>query len=703
MQPASPRTLPGPLPAPPRHVPNTIAPRRPAHRPELQGLRAVAIGMVVIYHVFLDRVSGGVDVFLLISAFLLTGSFAAKLERNAPLRIGGYWIKAFKRLLPPAAVTIAGVLLLMYLFFPAYRWREILNQAIASTLYYENWHLASAAIDYYAADRSQASPLQHFWSLSIQGQVFLLWPLLFLGVRFLVRRYGWDVRRTLAAVFGSIFVVSLAWSIFQTATTQGHAYFSTFTRLWEFALGSLLAIGLPLAERALGFGARAPGGANGMRALRVLLGWAGMVGMLLCGLVVTVEGAFPGWIALWPLLSASLIMIAGNTGSRWGVDRILASRPLARLGDASYSLYLVHWPLLVTLLVVQSSTRAGVIEGVILIAMSVRLATLLTRFVDAPIRHSASLAALPGRAALIILMAVAVGVAPALSIQSALDRQAARVLANSAANNPGAAVLLGTSSGPQDPDAPAIPLGGDVKWDWVPMPDLCKGALKPISANLSTNCRQTATGEPGKVIVAVGNSRTHQMMGSYLPLAEANGYTVVSLIKFWCPITFEAVTNDCAEWNRELIDYLLTIKPAAVVTNTTQVDSGQLEKQTPGVEDFIGTLTAAGVDVIGFRDVPRMPWDPAACLETRSQEACEVPSRGIYTDNAMNADLTSAARRPGTFHPVDIAPYFCPDGHCPSLIGNVYLYIDGAHVTQTYVRTLVPAVDEQLRASGWRW
>lgn len=696
MQPASPRTLPGPLPAPPRTIPDAIAPRRPGHRPELQGLRAVAIGMVVVYHVFLDRVSGGVDVFLLISAFLLTGSFAAKLERGAPLRIGRYWIKAFKRLLPPAAVTIAGVLLLMYLFFPAYRWREILNQAVASTLYYENWHLASAAIDYYAADRSQASPLQHFWSLSIQGQVFVLWPLIFLGVRLLVRRYGWEVRRTLAVVFGSIFVVSLAWSIFQTATTQGHAYFSTYTRLWEFALGSLLALALPPLERALAW-------ESSRRPLRVLLGWVGMLGMLSCGLIVTVEGAFPGWIALWPLLAASLIIIAGSTGSRWGVDRILASRPLARLGDISYGLYLVHWPLLVTLLVVQDATRAGLIEGVILIALSLRAGALLTRHVDAPIRHSASLAALPGRAVLVILAAVALGVAPALSIQSALDRQAARALAGSAVNNPGAGVLLGTSTGPQDPDAPAIPLGGDVKWDWVSMPDLCKGAYKPASANLSTNCRQTATGEPGKVIVAVGNSRTHQMMGSYLPLAEANGYTVVSLIKFWCPITFEAVSDDCAAWNRELMDYLVTLKPAAVVTNTTQIDSGELEKRTPGVEGFIGTLTAAGVDVIGFRDVPRMPWDPPSCLETRSQEACEVPSRGIYADEALNADLVSAARRPGAFHPVDVAAYFCPDGHCPTIVGNVYLYIDGGHVTQSYVRTMAPAVDEQLRASGWRW
>ncbi len=156
-----------------------VDPPRPGHRAELQGLRAVAIGMVVAYHIFLGRVSGGVDVFLLISAFLLTGTFASRLEKGAPLRVGRYWIKAFKRLLPPAVVTILGVLLLVRLFFPGYRWREVIAQALASTFSVENWHLADAAVDYYAVDRTQASPLQHFWSLSIPGQVFLLWPLLF--------------------------------------------------------------------------------------------------------------------------------------------------------------------------------------------------------------------------------------------------------------------------------------------------------------------------------------------------------------------------------------------------------------------------------------------------------------------------------------------------------------------------------------------
>lgn len=705
MQPASPRTLPtAPIPAPQKRLPDAAITMRPGHRPELQGLRAVAIGMVVVYHVFLDRVSGGVDVFLLISAFLLTGSFAAKLESGAPLRIGRYWIKAFKRLLPPAVVTIAGVLLLTYLFFPAYRWREILNQAIASTLYTENWHLAAAAIDYYAADRSLASPLQHFWSLSIQGQVFVVWPLLFLGARWLIRRYGWDTRRTLGVLFGTVFFASLGWSIWETATVQAHAYFSSFTRLWEFALGSLLAIGLPLLERAYGFGPGLPGRRGPVRAARVVAGWVGLVGMLSCGLLVTVEGSFPGWIALWPLLSACLIIAAGHTGSRWGVDHLLAGRPLSKLGDMSYGVYLVHWPLLITLLVVQDASRAGAIEGLILIALSVRAGSLLTRYVDAPIRFSRSLALLPGRAVLVIALAVAVGITPSLLIQSALDRQTARILAGAALNNPGAAVLLGSSSGPQDPDAPPIPLPEDIKWDWGNIDDLsCKGPYKPTDPSLAAACRQTATGEPGKVIVAVGNSRTQQMIGSYLPLAEANGYTIVSIIKSGCPLDTTTTWEGCLDWNVELRDYLVALHPAAVVTNTTQIDPGQREKRTPGVEGLIGDLTGAGIAVIGFRDAPRLPWDPPACLHERSEEQCTVPTRGMFGEAELNRGLASSVRGSGAFHPIDLTDYFCPGGECVPIIGNVHVYMDAVHPTRTYVRTIAPEVDRQLSSSGWRW
>lgn len=699
----------------PPHVPATVleaphppqishARRRPVHRPELQGLRAVAIGMVVIYHVFLDRVSGGVDVFLLISAFLLTGSFIRRMEEGRPLGVVRFWIKTFKRLVPPAAATIVAVLLLMYLFFPAYRWREILSQSLASAFYVENWHLARAAVDYYAVDRTQSSPLQHFWSLSIQGQVFLLWPLLFLLAAWLIRRQGWPLRTTLAGLFGSIFVVSLGWSIWETATAQSFAYFDTRARLWEFALGSLVAIGLPLAERFFGYGpTTADSVGQPLRTTRILMGWLGLAGMLSCGLLVSVSGAFPGWIALWPLLSACLVIAAGRTGSRWGVDRWLAGRRLTRLGDASYALYLVHWPLLVTMTVIQDTARPALIEGIVVIAISLRLAFLLTTYVDAPVRARASLDRLPGRAVVLTAVCLAMVVAPVSAIRAGLDRQAARALAGAAVNNPGAAVLTGTWPEPEDPHAPVVPLPEDVLFDWTTMDLGCRGALTPHADDLAAVCGQSATGEAGKVIVAVGDSRTQQYMGALRPLAEAQGYTLVALLKGACPYTLEGVDDDCARWNQEVTDYVLQIKPAAIFTTTTRIQPGEREHQLPGAQAMIATVTRAGVGVIGLRDQPRMPSDPIACVEQRSEEQCTVAARGMFGSAALNTDLARAAVRPGAYYPVDLVPWICPEDQCPPVIGKVFVYLDRHHLSQMYARTLAPMLDEQLSAAGWRW
>src|SRR5688572_18866713 len=194
--------------------------RKPTFRPEVQGLRALAVLMVVTYHVWLGRVSGGVDIFLLISAFLLTLSFVRKIEAGQPLNLIRHWLHLSKRLLPAAVVVLLGILAGTWLILPQTRWPDVLDQAWASLLYRQNWLLADTAVDYYAQDHSGASPLQHFWSLSIQGQVFILWPLIFAGTAALlalVRRVPAlnkvNYRGLLALVFGAVFAFSLAYSV----------------------------------------------------------------------------------------------------------------------------------------------------------------------------------------------------------------------------------------------------------------------------------------------------------------------------------------------------------------------------------------------------------------------------------------------------------------------------------------------------------
>ncbi|MEX5303131.1 acyltransferase family protein [Kocuria sabuli] len=193
-------------------APTTLAPRV-VHRPDLQGLRGVAVLLVVAFHVWTEKVSGGVDVFFVLSAYLLTGSFLRRIETGRALAVPAYWARTFARLIGPVAVMLLAFLGAMLAFFPPSRWNELLTQAWGSLFYMVNWVLAGQAVDYYAGNSAATTPLQHMWSLSVQGQVFLIWPLLLAVTAAAARRSGLRFRPVAWGVFGAVFAGSLAWSV----------------------------------------------------------------------------------------------------------------------------------------------------------------------------------------------------------------------------------------------------------------------------------------------------------------------------------------------------------------------------------------------------------------------------------------------------------------------------------------------------------
>ncbi|GEO93879.1 acyltransferase [Kocuria turfanensis] len=654
-------------------------------RPEVQGLRFVAVLLVVLYHVFLGRVSGGVDVFLLISAFFLTLSFVRKLESGRPLAIGRYWLHVFKRLLPLAALTVLGTLLLVELLYPAYdvgRWRA---EGLASVFYVENWALALNAVDYYAADHSTASPFQHFWSLSVQGQVFLVWPLVF-GVAWLLGRWrGWRPVPVLAVLFGTIFAVSLAWSVHSTAAQQEFAYFDTRTRLWEFALGSLLALALPYLRPS--------------PRVRVVLGWAGLVSMVSVGVLVDVQGAFPGWIALWPLASAAAIIVAGRSGSRFGLDRVLASKPLVRLGDASYALYLVHWPLLITYLVLRDRPMAGPRSGVLLVLLSVLLAVLLTRFVEDRLRAWSWPEQSKRRLAGVVVLCLALVAAPVLSLQHAEDRRATAILAEADRNNPGAAVLLPGYRGQADPDAPAIPV---VTGDHYRKPGL--GEPCPAELGISERHQQwcfdtVPNAEPAATLLVVGNSHVHMWIPAVEELAEANDWRVVTYIRGNCMYsTVEEQVADheaCARWLEGTDPVVEAVGPDLVLLQGTRSTDEDEEQFTPGMEQRIRGLAERGIQVIGLRDNARFDFVPAQCAVDHGADAAECAASHVIL--GPDSPLAPVADELDRVSMVDMGDLICPDGRCPPVVGNVYTYWDNNHLTVEYVRTLAPMFVERVR------
>jgi peptidoglycan/LPS O-acetylase OafA/YrhL len=671
---------------------------KPGFRPEVQGLRALAVVMVAAYHIWLGRVSGGVDVFLLISAFLLTLSFTRKLESGKPLRLLQHWLHVFKRLLPAVVVVLLGVLTGTWAFIPQSRWPDVLAEAWASLLYRQNWQLAETAVDYYAQDHAGASPLQHFWSLSVQGQVFILWPLVFAAVallqpqlaRLFPDRKAVAHRTLLFMVFGAVFVASLAFSIEETASNQAVAYFDTRARLWEFALGSMLALALPYLK---------PG-----RRLRVFLGWAGITAMLACGLVLTVDRSFPGFIALWPTLAAAAVIIAGQSHSRFGVDRILSSRPLVLVGDNSYALYLWHWPVLVFFLLVSGASTPNLLQGLAIMAASMLLAVATTKYVEVPLRRWHWPNVRSWRAAVVIASCGALLALPVTVWQGAIASESAAIAGQPKELTPGAAALSPEFVGEPTQEAMIIPAPAAMKDEWADIDGLCTGDNVPTDPLLEGCLQNDEPEQVTKEIVVLGDSHAQQYMAALGPIAKQHGWEVVTLLKGSCRFGAESPerTEECNEFNKASAAYVMERQPDAVFTVASLTHAtAPFETEVPGYLEGIQPFTDAGIDVVGVRDNPRFSINMPECVQKKGPDSpdCNAPLEESLAASSPLDDYVGKVER---LYLMDMSDFICEQGTCPAVVGNVYVYKDDNHLTKTYVQSMIPMFEERLlAATGW--
>lgn len=663
--------------------------RKTTFRPEIQGLRSLAVLMVMTYHIWLDRVSGGVDVFLLVSAFLMTLQFVGRYEQGRPSGLLKHWLHLFRRLLPAAVVVVVAVIAASVLFLPRTRWLEVIHQGWASLFYAENWLLQSQATDYYASNRGLASPFQHFWSLSIQGQVFILWPLIFAGAALLARRFGLRYRALLCYVFALVFISSLIYSIVVTAANQTEAYFDMPARLWEFALGTLVALALP--------SLRLP------RYWRVALGWLGVVAMLSCGILLNVQASFPGSIALWPTLAAACVIVAGQTGSKLGVDRFLSSGPLVRLGDMSYALYLWHWPLLVIALDVTDKDRAGPITGAVIVAVSMMLAYLTTRFIEKPWRGWLWPELRRRRAFTAIVAALAVATVPLAGLQITLYFQNQAELAKAVRNNPGAKALLPDFVNQADADAVLLPAPERLGLDWASLPQSCSGKLQPQDPLLQSDCNQNGQTDAGaKTVLVLGDSHAEQWLPSITPVSDTKGWRLYAMLKGGCkPSTSDQHESaDCDHFNAAVTAEVKRNPPdAIIVVGTAASPSSPRETLIPGLESSLKTWTDQGIGVVLLRDNPRFGFNIANCVATKGANAQECrPARDSLFAATSPLDSLQA---PGVAA-VDMTDLICTATECPGVVGNTFVYMDDNHLSRTYSASMAPMFQERLlSATGW--
>jgi len=692
-------------------------PTAPPRRTDLDGLRGLAIALVVVYHVWFGRVSGGVDVFLVLSGYFFGSRLLRRPDGLPPARLPAELLRLVRRLAPALVVVLAAAAVLTAAIQPQTRWEAFADQTLASLGYYQNWLLATTVGDYSRAGEA-VSPLQHIWSMSVQGQFFVALLLIAVLVGLIAGRHH---RTALVDVVAVAFVASFWYALVTHGADPARAYYDSFARAWEPLAGVLAAAVVGLI--------RWPAW------LRVTAATVGLVAILGCGAVLDGATQFPGPWALVPvgatvlfILSAANRVADPHTGGRmpWP-NRLLATRPFVALGSMAYSLYLWHWPLLIYWLAYTGEDRVNFLEGAVVLLVSGVLAWLTTRYIENPLRYGPAPAAadaapsLPLRARLrrptIALGSVVTLLAVALTATSftwrehvTIERANGKELSGlSARDYPGARALT------ENAKVPKLPMRPTVLEARKDLPRTTEdGCISDFDNVDIINCTYGDENAERTIALAGGSHAEHWITALDL-LGRKYGFKVVTYLKMGCPLTTEQVPlvmgnnqpyPKCREWNDKVMDKLIADRPDFVFTTSTRpwnIKPGDVMPAT-----YIGIwerFEEAGIPVLAMRDTPWLvrngkPYFPADCIaEGGDAISCGVKRSDVLSERNPTLDFVD---RFSVLRPLDMSDAVCRPDICRAVEGNVLLYHDAHHISTTYMRTMADELGRQLgAATGW--
>jgi peptidoglycan/LPS O-acetylase OafA/YrhL len=681
-------------------------PKQREFRPDIQGLRALAVGMVVFYHLYPSLMTGGfagVDVFFVISGFLITGHMLREYRKAGRIGLLEFWGRRAKRLVPAAALVLTVTWVASRLVLPATRLADTAAQIRASALYYENWQLAWNAVDYLKSD-SAASPVQHFWSLSVEEQFYLGWPFLFvfaalvaLTVRRRSRHSQEDFEqarrarghRVLILLAGAVTAGSLCYSVYYTRVNPSGAYFVTTTRIWELGLGGLIAL---LPERL------------GRRLSRLgLLGWAGLGLVIASAFALSGTQAFPGALALLPAGGAALLILGGSAAARFGPSRLTSVRPLVFIGGISYSLYLWHWPIIV-LWTAWSGHPVGPFSGPVIVVLAVLLSWLSKVWVEDKVRTANLLSGHGWRSVSTALAAVV----PVVLVSLYIAAEPAPWDGRLGPNYPGAAVLASKTTtikaAPFVPQPAAISL--PTYWQ--------QGCLVPESSPTPKECVYGDTSHPALTVALVGDSMAGDWFTPLEKIAVDRHWELVIELHSICPLSSALMITPttggpytaCHSWGAAVIRDLITkVRPDVVITSDYPgLATVKHPKGGAAAQQEIGAGMAADwkqleshhISVVAIKESPDMGLNVPECLSKNpsSPDKCTVPAAKALKRNVPTVFATKAAS--GSVPLIDMNPLICGPVNCRPVIGNVLVYQDSHHLTSTYALTTAPYLEARL-------
>ena len=715
---------------------------RGVRRADIEGLRAVAILAVLAFHAGVPHLNGGfvgVDVFFVISGFLITQQLLSPLLEGRRLSLRDFYARRARRILPAAGVVLLSVLALGWLVLTPLRQVDLVHDVLACAVYLPNWWFISGQIDYSRAGLA-VSPVLHFWSLGVEEQFYLIWPGLVLAAAAVARRRRLSLRGVVAMVLGGVITASFALSVVLTQTNQPLAFLGSPTRAWQFGVGALLAVWLPLgraASAAPEMGQVTPG-TPALTAGRLQIpappGWIGWIGLAaVAAAVVGFDGLtpYPGVAALLPTLGTAAVIAAGArraetkptetilngagpdgagpavAGRRHGLAERwispaawLGTPTMRRIGRLSFTWYLWHWPVLV-LTEASTGPLAWPLKLALVLGSAIP-AWLTMTLVENRIRFARPLLRRPG-------LSLTAG-----AVAMCLPLLAATAVGASASNLAGAQASLAAAAVPAtvaDPFGTSGQAGGgavtpspaNARADLPTYPKACELDAPTL---VSPPCLIGPARARGHVVL-LGDSHAVQWFSGIQHVASARGWDVEMLAKGGCPLpAFMTVPKElgrpyteCTAWRKSALDRLTTeARPALIFVSSLNHYLSDQKVVMAGWRASLSRLARLGVPIVYLRDNPYPGTDVPACISGAAADwaRCAFPRAGGLSEDPLAAAINSGTV-PGVTM-VDLTGLLCPPGPatCPAVLGHTLLYKDISHLTNTAVVRMTPALDADL-------
>jgi peptidoglycan/LPS O-acetylase OafA/YrhL len=646
-------------------------------RGDIDGLRAVAIVLIVGYHVGLPLFDGGfvgVDVFFVISGFLISRNLLEESDRDGRVALLRFWGRRIRRLVPALAVMIAAVLALAIPILTSLEWQAVASEARAAALYVSNIVFANQTTDYFAQDVG-SSLFLHTWSLGVEEQFYVLWPLLVGGAAIATARRRSLLRPVLISIFAVTLVASFALCVVLTAGGSAHAFFGLPSRAWEFAAAGLLAaVGVPRLF--------------GRRAVAIAASVAGLV--LIAGALVAFgeDTAYPGAWPLIPVCGTLLLILAGSARSDDPINRALATAPCRALGRVSYSWYLWHWPLILLAVAAFDRDDLWLTGAAAMVALAI--GTVVYLFLENPVRFSARLT---GSLANTYVMGITVTLV-VLIASFGLTRYSDVRLAEAA-----------TASA----STPSVSLA-DVRAS----PKSFSCLETPKDANGDSYCIDGDL-DGDRTVMVIGDSHARHWKPAFAQVARERGVRLVLRWRSVCTafdirtVKVDGSGRDlgCEAYRLQTAALIDELQPDAVVTANSD-DYGLLviDGDTPidqptrnalwrsAYRDFVEAMQRDGIPIGSVVDTPRMPSNPLDCVAAKGVEACAAPAAQARDVGKDYSDAERSVRdEVGGVAVLDINPVLCDDQVCPVVLGGTYVYTDLDHLYEPFVLQQVPAVE----------